>query len=399
VSRAAIIRPAWALVALLVLGCPSPSFDFAGEPSAAASTGVGGAGTAGADAGIGVAGAAANAGAAGEATGGNGVDAGAGGFDSGSRYDTGLEDCSNGLDDDRDGAADCGDANCSPFFRCVPAVPNAWHGPIALWEGEGTAPSCSLSGYFPVGQGFLPSRLLAPAEPSVCPSCSCGDAIGATCASASVTYFAAEDCSEPLAEVSSSATCGPAAVLHQGQARPRAARFAAPEDPAAACEPREEGVSLSPPVALEIARGCGEPVLGGAGCAEGHVCLPRPMPPFGARVCIYRDGERGCPVEFPAAGPLYFRMSSDSRTCRPCRCGVPRCLGRVSDSMLAACEAPLTSLLADTCTLIDIDDSAGLDDRSLMFDIAAGAACTPGPSGPTGEYALAQPVSFCCRDL
>jgi hypothetical protein len=380
-----------------VLACKSPRFEFDHTATDAASGGTTSIGT-------GVGGTAADAGAAGQGGGAGQAGAPAGevtatsGSVTGGPYDTGAEDCLNGVDDDDDGAVDCEDSDCSPFFYCVPSVPEGWEGPVALWEGAGVAPGCDS--YYPVGAATLPSRLLAPAEPNLCPECSCTSPSAALCSSASLEYFADADCGESLGSVEVGEACSAASVSHAAGARPVAARFAPRQDLSVECSAVADGVPVSPPVALEKVRACGQPGLTGLGCQSKQHCLPRPLPPFASSICIHKRGEFDCPAGFPEARPRYYQVASDGRFCRPCLCGAVTCRGSVSDSTDDFCSSTTTNISPGQCVPVAEDDSMGADTRSVSFDAEAGAACSSaGPSRPDGDYTLTSPVSYCCLPL
>lgn len=380
------VVPRFAVLFVFALpGCQKYSFEF--PDPAATTTSVGG--TASLEVG-GAAGESASAGGAGGITGGASSTA-AGGSATDHLYDTGAEDCTNGVDDDADGAADCEDEKCGPYFACVPTVPAGWQGPVALWEGEGDAPSCNAAGYYPVGQGSLPTRLLEPAEESVCPECSCTPVADAGCNGASVAYYASEDCSGAAVTVTASDSCSEVTVATAALS----ARLTAP--PATgACVPVETGAGTSPPVALAAARSCGEPALGALGCSDDALCLARPLLPFLSSVCIFREGALDCPTEFPDRRETFFRLNSDGRTCRPCRCGVPTCVGAVSDATDDAGCSNSTRLSPGDCTSLAGDED---ESRFVQYDAGAGATCQPGLTGPVGEYTLEDPITFCCYSL
>lgn len=374
-----------AVLSVFALGCQKYNFEFPDPVQATTSVG----GTTSLAAGGSAGESASTGGAGGASSGGSATAAGGSGMDQ--LYDTGSEDCTNGVDDDADGAVDCEDEKCSPYFACVPAVPAGWQGPVALWEGEGDAPSCNRAGYYPTGQGSLPTRLLEPAEASVCPECTCTPISDAGCNQASVAYYASDDCGGAAVTVAASDTCEPISVA----APALSARLSAPVA-AGACEPVETGPSTSPPVKLAAARSCGEPSLEGLGCSEEALCLARPLMPFLASVCVFSDGDLDCPGAFPDRRETFYRVNSDGRTCRPCRCGVPSCVGDATESADdSSCSDP-TRLSPGTCTSVAADDN---ETRSVHYDAAAPATCQPGLTGPVGEYALQDPITFCCRAL
>ncbi len=377
---------------LLAGGCDSPNFVIPDVPGTSPGVGGtsggtgGGAGAPGGDGGL--------AGAAGEAPGASG-----GGETTGDgAYDTGTEDCTNGVDDDADGAADCEDEQCQAYFRCLPAVPDGWQGPVALWEGQGTAPSCAQSAYYPTGVGMLPKRLLAEAQASTCPECSCEPPAEDECGMADIEYFSDLDCTSSLAQRSVSGTCSTVTVDHIDANRPLSARFDPPGS-AGQCTPTRAGQVVSPPVDLAIARACGGPLLLGGGCGQNWLCLPRPREPFEPLLCIFAEGDEQCPVGYEERRPQYFLMASDTRSCSPCRCRAPTCGGSARDSAADdSCDAG-SVLDPGDCATLQPDDSTGSDTRSVVYDAADRAECEPYPTSPTGAYSLSAPVTYCCVEL
>src|ERR1700722_14224121 len=80
-----------------------------------------------------------------------------------------------------------GSAGCTGV--CVDAVPSGWSGPVALFDQNGTAPSCPPS--FPTEAYNGMAGLTAPA--AVC-GCTCPAATGAECGSAGIEFFQDPGC-------------------------------------------------------------------------------------------------------------------------------------------------------------------------------------------------------------
>ncbi|HSN97851.1 MAG TPA: hypothetical protein VLS89_06115, partial [Candidatus Nanopelagicales bacterium] len=83
------------------------------------------------------------------------------------------ENCTNGVDDDGDGAADCADVKCTEY-ACVSEVPAGWTGYFALYDGDPAGdPGCP---------GSFPSSTTPPyvgtngiSAPAATCACSCGN--------------------------------------------------------------------------------------------------------------------------------------------------------------------------------------------------------------------------------
>src|SRR6187551_1563724 len=105
-----------------------------------------------------------------------------------------VENCTNGLDDDRDGSVDCADDDCVVGFTCAPPTPGSgWVGPLSIWSGSGLPPACTNESGFPTevtnaGTGTS-------VAPSSCYSCECGAPQGVTCQAGGVTIFSGQACS------------------------------------------------------------------------------------------------------------------------------------------------------------------------------------------------------------
>src|SRR6187549_1014402 len=57
---------------------------------------------------------------------------------------SGIENCTNGIDDDRDGNIDCADTDCIVGYSCAPPTPGGgWVGPLSHWYGSGSPPACT----------------------------------------------------------------------------------------------------------------------------------------------------------------------------------------------------------------------------------------------------------------
>jgi hypothetical protein len=385
-----------AVVALVLargLGC-SPDFEFttADEVAGAAGSlggtlsGAGAGGEGGAGLGLGA--------AAGESP--TSTDVGTGGTGEqppGVKYDTGDEDCTNGIDDDDDGAADCQDDDCQPYYQCLAPVPEGWQGPIALWEGSETSPSCTQAGYYPVGIGVVGTRAISTPEPSTCPTCTCEPAQGATCTTVEVSYHNAPDCAGDATVVTAGETCSSQTILHDGVNIPVSATFIAPSTEGT-CTPVEMGARSTPPVDRMRTRSCGGPSLDGVGCGDSELCLPRPLSPFNAAVCIFIEGDAACPEGYDEPTETYYTTVDDSRACQRCACNGPRCTGVVSDHMGSAdCDGASTEIAPGECVSIE-EDETDPNTRSLAWDVTV-ATCTA-RSGPTGTYRESDPLTFCC---
>ncbi len=117
---------------------------------------------------------------------------------------TGVEDCTNGIDDNCDGKIDCDDPTCQPAFTCIPPLPSGWIGPIEFWQAANpaTAPACQTDYGNP--RDLHGGTFSAPA--ATC-SCTCTPA-GQVCAPTG-SFFSQTTCSGTCATVTPAAdgTC------------------------------------------------------------------------------------------------------------------------------------------------------------------------------------------------
>jgi hypothetical protein len=315
-----------------------------------------------------------------------------------------VEDCQNGVDDDRDNLVDCADPDCSAF-TCA-STPSGWTGPIAIWAGTaGTGPSCSASGGYASELLSAHDGLSAPGY--TCPGCTCTPSSDAACSALTFWYDTTTTCSSSTAWTVNVTPDGQCHAVTLGQANPsaRSSQLIPPVSSyiSGSC------VGSQPPPKFPAAswstdvRGCGGLTTNGGGCTVGQ-CLPKPAAPFGAKLCIFKSGITSCPLEYPvqkpAASTQYYETWTEGRTCSQCSCSQPKCGGTVHTYTDTACTTDDTVAAIDgSCTTIPADptQSSRADTRSTKW-VNAGPVCGNVTSTLSGAPQPDSPVTVCCQN-
>ncbi len=368
-----------------------------GQGGTAAEGGVGG--TTGGNAGS------AGMGATGGTTGGTGGMAG----NAGSSGGTGLEDCTNGVDDDGDNKADCEDTKCqSVGYQCL-ALPDGWDGPVALYEGPNTSVTCE--GNYATGGPNGGKNLNAPN--AMCSACSCGAPNGAiTCHFPDLSVYENASCGGGYrwtfagADLETngvqSGDCFGAQDPFSGPngELPSAASTTAPPTTGGSCVPSGGAPTTPSPSWNTNARSCA--LSGGiapTGCGT-NSCVPPTAGGFNLGACVYKDGDQSCPTGSFSFKHLYYTDSNDSRDCTACTCGTPTgvtCNGAKfeiwSGSSCSGTADGTVSTPGSTCAPV-----SNSTDKSFKYTVgtASGGTCTPAGGQPTGGATPTNPVTFCC---
>jgi hypothetical protein len=356
------------LALLLAVGCG----DAFTEASAGGGGAAGGTNDAGADA----------AGASG--TGGSGT-GGSGGVVS--------EDCSNGTDDDDDGAVDCADSDCVGY-RCVPKPPLGWSGPVALRQGGPKPFGCD--GDWPTEDLHGGDEVIA--EEAACTACACGEVTGLKCGmSTTLKRYSNSSCSIEVSTVSiDAAACtafGPATAVVAGPMGVSGG----------SCAPSGGKATLADPKFSIPAQTC--QALFGGGCENGSVneCVP----PLAAdqRLCVYRaDDESPCPPEYPDR-QVMFSDIKDERDCSPCTCSGAEggsCSATTTLYTDGACGSVFktTPNNGTSCTSITgVSPPPNSFGAKITSATATGGSCAAGGGSPTGQAIGSKPIALCCEAL
>jgi hypothetical protein len=331
-----------------------------------------------------------------------------------------VENCTNGIDDDRDNLIDCADPNCTAGYTCG-SVPAGWQGPFALWSGSpNAAPSCPAA--FPTALFLAHDKLTNPAYS--CPSCGCAPSGGASCNTLHFWYDTTNNCTASGAwdvAVDPDGVCVPETLslfsqslnplsmsINSAQLTP-ADRHNPPLPPYAqgGCTPNQVTPNFPDPTWGLDAEGCGAAAgaATGGGCGIGQ-CMPKPTTPFGGKLCISKAGVASCPSSYPvspASSPQYYETWSDSRKCSACSCGSVTCGGTITAFTDLACHDNPTPIdMAGSCSTIPRDPSPSgtgknkNDTLSIRWD-NGGPVCGQSPSNVLGALSPDSPITVCCQ--
>ncbi|WP_437725162.1 hypothetical protein [Sorangium sp. So ce861] len=297
---------------------------------------------------------------------------------------SGGEQCSNGDDDDGDGAVDCADDDCSGF-ACV-AVPEDWQGPGLLYQGpeaadvacpEGFSTRVDVGGRDPVD------------TPATCSPCSCG-APDVECELPAVTVYGDEGCDGASVTLPvASENC-----INLGDSfQPGSYSADAPEVDSATCA-ASGGEATLPPPRFGIEGLVCAPGPDAGGCDAGEACAPREIDaPFEQGVCIWREGERRCPEGF---GERHVFASSmvDNRGCTRCTCDADgvRCAATLALFGETRCREPIETVPFNGACVDEPPPAA-----SVSIEVTGTGSCQPRGGDPRGEVEEGEDaITVCC---
>lgn len=263
------------------------------------------------------------------------------------------EICFNGVDDDCDGMTDCADsADCSAGATCAPAPPSA----VPLRVMVATNQPCPAGYRDPQ---ILRTGLSVSGER--CSGCKCKTE-SVRCAPKLFKYNSQAQCEED--------TTGTGGVPFQVRSNPLAKSVTdamdcpwladLPDSSSAAlrmeewtltanCPVDSTGVPTPPSVTWAQERRFCTLERYGAGCTDGHICVP-----MGGPTAIIMKGNANCSGEGYPRAATWYAAAVDNRTCTLCKCA------RVG----AKCASTLIGGLDSTC-------NGGTESFAL----------TPGPTG------------------
>ena len=331
-----------------------------------------------------------SAGGAGGAGGGVGGVGGVGGIGGAGGAGGGpLEDCLNGQDDDGDGDEDCADNDCTVGFSCVPNVPAAWDGPVALFDGDlANVPPCPAA--FPDEEYQGRSNLVD--EPAMCAACACSTP-DVECTLAPLAFTTGAMCGNTVGMAAQPTAAGDCATITppgQTSGYKAAAATATPDDcTESGGEPTLPGVNWAS--ASLVCSGAGT----GDGCMGGGVCAPRTAGPFVSGQCVWRDGDHPCPGGYNDRHVLYDENDyDDTRDCTSCSCGAPTGTCDVTTEIHAGgvcAGAAIATVTNDgSCELAAIGGS-------IETTIMKSGSCPPAGGSPTGAITEGtNPTTVCC---
>lgn len=284
----------------------------------------------------------------------------------------GVEDCTNGVDDDGDGNVDCADPKCSAGFVCAPALPlSGWTGPAWLYDGAtASAPACG--GAF--GQPAYEGHRDLSSVPAVCGACACNPT--GTCTLGSITLFTDSACQQ-IDQADPQPPVGQCGKVQNGD-NAQSYEAPAPTFGGGSCKPTQPGMSKPAPTWGTTGIVCiGATSNGGCG---GALCAPRPAAPFGASLCIWSPGDKACPAEYPTPHS-FWDGATDNRDCSPCAC----------DALVnGSCTATTTLYGSKDCkdNLGDVPNDGTChqlaSSAAMLAKVQVGGSCTPSGGQATG---------------
>ncbi|WP_437914587.1 hypothetical protein WME73_02050 [Sorangium sp. So ce302] len=295
----------------------------------------------------------------------------------------GGERCTNGEDDDGDGAVDCADDDCGGF-ACV-AVPEDWQGPGLLYQGPEAADVACPEGFserVDVG-GRDPLD-----TPATCSPCACG-APTVECEAPAVTVYVDGACDGGSATLPVQAeNC-----INLGDFQPGSYSGEAPNVDSAACA-ASGGEAMLPPPRFGIEGLVCAPGADAGGCEADEACAPREIDaPFEQGVCVWRDGERSCPEGF---GERHVFASSmvDNRSCTRCTCDTDgvRCAATLTLFEQTRCRGPAETVPFNGDCVGDPSPAA-----SVSIEVTGSGSCQPRGGDPSGEIEEGDDrITVCC---
>lgn len=325
-----------------------------------------------------------------------------------------VENCQNGVDDDRDGKVDCADTDCGAYTCAAPPAAG-WTGPVAVWSGtSGTGPSCGSSGGFPTAQVNANTGLVVP--PYTCPACSCAPSPGMYCDDLTFVFDTSTNCMNTDPWQAQAFT--PSALNSSNQpicdtfklcCSPPTAHSALLEKPLASyvhgtCTPSQATPSFPATSWGTDVLGCAAPPSSGGGCGTGGQCYPKPQAPFGSKLCVWRTGgppAAGCPADYPNLSQQYYQTTDDTRSCSACSCN-GSCGGTIKTYTDNNCTVGAATLNLNgtpaACTTVpgDTTITGGSDTRSYTFT-GAGPVCGSTPSTLQGSVQPDGLITMCCQ--
>ena len=218
---------------------------------------------------------------------------------------TGPEDCTNGLDDDKDGSIDCMDSECMDKFTCVPKVPAGFTEIVTITVAPYGEPSPACPG------GAMPKPFYQNPAVDACDACTC-DATGVSCTPGQLATAFDQTCTNvnpviPPAAGQCQSGFGTSAVL---QTAPTTT---------GTCTASTSSGPPKPPMETTIAT-CPVGNSDGAGCGMAGACVPSDGLATAEHICIKKVGHDVCPGEWPLALYAYESFTDDRSGCTPCGC-------------------------------------------------------------------------------
>lgn len=296
------------------------------------------------------------------------------------------ENCTDGVDNDGDGAIDCADSDCSAGFECVD-VPSGWDGPYLVREVGyvDELPDCA--------DGSDTILFFAePSGPAECSECTCNQV---PCLPA-ISCWPADNCDGQgvdLTDLLADGECHkPVDLIAKNVDHLSCRLTGAPPS----CVPSGVDFSNKDPWKKRVGL-CELPAQ--SGCDVGQVCVARDGEGFS---CLMASDDVSCPTGPFHSKRLVYSGHKDSRKCKSCACGEPSCatVGYKiydHDDCTTDDDEPIT-VDSDTCTKASSWDVLDSDTWALgpILPLAQGS-CEASGGEADGKMEPVDPVTLCCQ--
>jgi hypothetical protein len=300
------------------------------------------------------------------------------------------------LDTNASDASDAGDepqyADVAPpvtcdaaATTCQPAAPSGWNGPLAFYEGDSGFPTCPAP-LFQQVKGYEGLDVVAP----TCSACGCATQTP-TCKLQVTGYNASSTCAGSSCGTGLAAT---GCLQMQGIAcGGEESIIIAGATGTATCTTSGGQTTNAPAKWSTEVLGCVEPpnAIVPADCAAGLVCVPAPLAPFGAKMCVTHVGDMACPSPYLAKHG-FFVNASDTRGCTPCGCNVAGAPCKDLTLDVATGGTCLNPMAASTGSCIVVPGQLFVSSSATPPTLS----CTFDGGAPTGTLAPGSPDTACC---
>lgn len=293
-----------------------------------------------------------------------------------------------------DAMADAG-PSCPASQTCAPPPGNGWQGPVALYEGNASAPACAGSWT----KSVLTGNDALVAGNASCAQCNCGPSSGAT---PNVTDFflynsSAQGCNGVDCPSNGNAPSGGAGTCVSSA--PPGCSSAVYADPACVMNPGtctpSGGALMAPPPAWGInGVACGQATPSTTSCTgTAGTCVPTPPSTYNLGLCIYQAGlPSSCPGPYPKMHVLY-QAAKDTRNCSACSCVYAGlCITNTEYCTDSACTQNCIGIPNATCGTITQGSYLRINAPTVQDDY-----CTPQGGALDGGVVPATPTTFCCN--
>jgi hypothetical protein len=280
---------------------------------------------------------------------------------------------------------------CAGSNTCAQAPPAGWQGPLALWEGPGSAPPCG-AWYVPLFDGG--TSLAAPAAQC---GCQCGAPAGVTCGSVTA-QFGTGGCSASCGTATlAPGPCTSVQTYTTGCGSGAGMTLSGSTASGGSCQP-SPSVTFSPPSWGTRAVACAPTAQSPLGCPAGEQCVPAAAAPFESRFCVLKAGTSACPPGAYSAQRLYYGDVTDTRGCSACSCGAPAGVDCNAGAHVATWGNPSCNANpgADLTPLPQACGSATGIKSVQLTATPDGGSCAPDGGLPTGVVAPQALTTICC---